>query len=104
MLSEFRDKFQKRVTCVAFSIQLAKTNSKIAENSEICESLKLFINIHYYSFVSLVVGRNKFRPGRPVQGARAGALRLREVRGPEGGARRPDRRASMMLETRARPE
>ena len=45
ILSGFRDKFQKRVTCVAFSIKFAKTDEKIAENSEICENYSLlFIN------------------------------------------------------------
>ena len=42
------------MTCVAFSIEFAKTNYKIAENSEII-LWKLFIVIHYYSFVSLVI-------------------------------------------------
>ena len=40
ILSGFRDNFQKRVTCVAFSLKFAKTNLKIAENSEICENVK----------------------------------------------------------------
>ena len=39
----FRAKFQKIVTCVAFSIKFAKTNQKFAENSEFCEKN------HYYS-------------------------------------------------------
>ena len=46
---DFRDKFQKRVACVAFSIKFAKTNQIIAENSEIrfCENYSLlFIIIH----------------------------------------------------------
>ena len=62
MSSGFRDKFQKRVTCVTFSIKFVKTKWKIAENSEICENYSLliyysllFIIIHYYSFVSLKV-------------------------------------------------
>ena len=36
--SGFRAKFQKIVTCVAFSIKFAKTNQKFAENSEFCEN------------------------------------------------------------------
>ena len=36
--SGFRVKFQKIVTCVAFSIKFAKTNQKFAENSEFCEN------------------------------------------------------------------
>ena len=36
--SGFRAKFQKIVTCIAFSIKFAKTNQKFAENSEICEN------------------------------------------------------------------
>merc|ERR1711869_63515 len=48
--SGFRAKFQKIVTCVAFSIKFAKTNQKFAENSEFCEKN------HYYSklFTSLL--------------------------------------------------
>ena len=41
ILSGFRDKFQKRVTCVAFSIKFAKTSQKFAENSEFCENYSL---------------------------------------------------------------
>ena len=44
-LSGFRDKFQKRVTCVAFSLKFAKTNSKIAENSESCENYSILFTI-----------------------------------------------------------
>ena len=40
----FRAKFQKIVTCVAFSINFAKTNQKFAKNSEFCEK-----KVHYYS-------------------------------------------------------
>ena len=40
--SGFRAKFQKIVTCAAFSIKFAKTNQKVAENFAICEK------IHYY--------------------------------------------------------
>ena len=43
--SGFRAKFQKRVTCVAFSIKFAKTNQKFAENSEFCENYSLFFKI-----------------------------------------------------------
>ena len=48
MLSGFRDKFQKRVTRVAFSIEFAKKKKNlIAENSEICKNYSLlFIVIH----------------------------------------------------------
>ena len=57
-LSGFRDKFQKRVTCVACSIKFAKTNQKVAENFEICE--KLFTIIQNYSLVSLIVVREAY--------------------------------------------
>ena len=50
--SGFRDKFQKIVTCVAFSIKFTKTNQKLAENSEFCE--KKFTIIVNYSLRSLV--------------------------------------------------
>ena len=39
----FRAKFQKIVTCVAFSIKFAKTNQKFAENSEFCENSSLLL-------------------------------------------------------------
>ena len=42
ILSRFREKFKRRVTCVAFSIEFAKTNQNIAEKSEICENYSLF--------------------------------------------------------------
>jgi len=41
--SGFRAKFQKIVTCVAFSIKFAKTNQKFAENSEFCEKNSLLL-------------------------------------------------------------
>merc|ERR1711869_85892 len=53
--SGFRAKFQKIVTCVAFSIKFAKTNQKFAENSEFCE--KKFTIIVNYSLHSLVAGQ-----------------------------------------------
>ena len=43
IFSGFRAKFQKIVTCVAFSIKFAKTNQKFAENSEFCEKNSLEI-------------------------------------------------------------
>merc|ERR1712167_526263 len=43
--SGFRAKFQKIVTCVAFSIKFAKTNQKFAENSEFCENYSL-LSLH----------------------------------------------------------
>ena len=46
--SGFRAKFQKRVTCVAFSIKFAKTNQKFAENSEFCENYSLLFKIIHW--------------------------------------------------------
>ena len=43
IFSGFRSKFQKIVTCVAFSIKFAKTNQKFAENSEFCEKIHYLI-------------------------------------------------------------
>ena len=43
--SGFRAKFQKIVTCVAFSIKFAKKNQKVAENSEFCENYSLLFKI-----------------------------------------------------------
>ena len=48
-LSGFRAKFQKIVTCVAFSIKFAKTNQKFAENSELCEKKSLLL-VNYIHF------------------------------------------------------
>ena len=45
----FRAKFQKIVTCVAFSIKFAKTNQKFAENSEFCENYSLFFKIIHFT-------------------------------------------------------
>merc|ERR1712072_660695 len=47
--SGFRAKFQKIVTCVAFSIKFAKTNQKFAENSEFCEKNSLFFKIIHFT-------------------------------------------------------
>ena len=49
ILSGFRDKFQKRVTSVAFSIKFAKTNQKFAENSEFCENYSLLFKIIHFT-------------------------------------------------------
>ena len=48
--SGFRAKFQKTVTCVAFSIKFAKTvtNQKFAENSEFCENYSLLFKIIHW--------------------------------------------------------
>ena len=43
--SGFRAKFQKIVTCVAFSIKLAKTKQKFTENSEFYENYSLLFKI-----------------------------------------------------------
>ena len=52
IVSGFRAKFQKIVTCVACSIKFVKTNQKFAENSEFCEKNSLLFKIihftHYY--------------------------------------------------------
>ena len=52
--SGFRAKFQKIVTCVAFSIKFAKTNQKFAENSEFCEKNSLLFKIiHFTPYLGL---------------------------------------------------
>ena len=55
--SGFRAKFQKIVTCAAFSIKFAKTNQKFAENSEFCEKNSLLLV--NYSLLSLVAASGK---------------------------------------------
>merc|ERR1719236_373148 len=47
--SGFRAKFQKIVTCAAFSIKFAKTNQNFAENSEFCEKNSLFFKIIHFT-------------------------------------------------------
>ena len=47
--SGFRAKFQKIVTCVAFSIKFAKTNQKFAENSKFCEKNSLLLWIIHFT-------------------------------------------------------
>merc|ERR1712182_48573 len=49
IFSGFRAKFQKIVTCVAFSIKFAKTNQKFAENSEFCENYSLLFKIIHFT-------------------------------------------------------
>ena len=84
ILSGFRDKFLKRMTCVAFSIKFAKTNWKIAENSEIrfCKNYSLLFIIFETSFASLAAPP---RPsGRPPRAPRRRAPRGRRGSRPEG--------------------
>ena len=54
IFSGFRAKFQKIVTCAAFSIKFAKTNQKFAENSEFCENYSLFFKIIHFTPYSQV--------------------------------------------------
>ena len=58
--SGFRAKFQKIVTCAAFSIKFAKTNQKFAENSEFCEKISLLlVNYSLHSLVEVFSQRGK---------------------------------------------
>ena len=86
-ISGFRAKFQKRVTCVAFSIKFAKTNQKFAENSEFCEKISLLLV--NYSLLSL--GAREGGPRGPG-GAGAGGARAGE-----GGAGQGEGSASARL-------
>ena len=65
MLFGFRDKFQKRVTCVAFSIKFAKTIRNLPK------ILNFVKKIHYYSelFTSLLGREPRDDPGGPRGGA-----------------------------------
>ena len=47
--SGFRAKFQKIVTCVAFSTNFAETDQKFAENSEFCENYSLSCKIIHFT-------------------------------------------------------
>ena len=49
--SGFRAKFQKIVTCVAFSIKFAKTNQKFAENSEFVKKITIIQNYSLHSLL-----------------------------------------------------
>jgi len=71
--SGFRAKFQKIVTCVAFSIKFAKTNQKFAENSEFCENYSLFFKIIHFTPYSIQFGRS-------VQSATQGRLKKYEAK------------------------
>ena len=62
ILSGFRDKFQKIVTCVAFSIKFAKTNQKFAENSEFCENYSVLFKIIHWCPYSRALIWNRFCP------------------------------------------
>ena len=77
--SGFRDKFQKIVTCVAFSIKFAKTNQKFAENSEFCEKNSLLLV--NYSLRSLVRDRPAV-PASHAAGARCSCARGAAVASP----------------------
>ena len=87
--SGFRAKFQKIVTCVAFSIKFAKTNQKVAENSEFCGKNSLLVWIIHFTPRSGCPGRGwcTGRGGRGGAG-RGGGGRARARRG-----RRDRRRA-----------
>jgi hypothetical protein len=67
--SGFRAKFQKIVTCVAFSIKFAKTNQKFAENSEFCEKNSLLFKIiHFTPYPRLLLRRSGPRAKRNLEG------------------------------------
>ena len=69
--SGFRAKFQKIVTCAAFSIKFAKTNQKFAENSEFCEKNSLLLV--NYSLHSLTATRCAAPSGSRRQSPSVGA-------------------------------
>ena len=79
--SGFRAKFQKIVTCVAFSIKFAKTNQKFAENSEFCEKNSLLLV--NYSLRSLAAGDLR-SPQAVREEAAAAGTRGSKRRGPVG--------------------
>ena len=82
--SGFRAKFQKRVTCVAFSIKFAKTNQKFAENSEICENYSILV-IRVLSQHS--AGRDRGGEVLPAEQLRAEELLVQLERLVEGRVR-----------------
>ena len=67
--SGFRAKFQKIVTCVAFSIKFAETNQKFAENSEFCEKNSLYYSELFTSLLTPAAAA----PGRGAPAGVSGA-------------------------------
>merc|ERR1719235_2701373 len=67
--SGFRAKFQKIVTCAAFSIKFAKTNQKFAENSEFCEKKFTIISELFTSL--LIYDARRVHPPRAAQRLRS---------------------------------
>ena len=85
----FRAKFQKIVTCVAFSIKFAKTNKKFAENSEFCEKIHyLIVNYSLHSLGPAGRRRRRLREGdaaaqqdsAPSAGSATGTSRWHHLR------------------------
>ena len=65
--SGFRAKFQKIVTCAAFSIKFAKTNQKFAENSEFCEKNSLLlVNYSLHSLTPTQAATERHFAQRPL--------------------------------------
>ena len=88
ILSGFRDKFQNRVTCVAFSIKSAKTNQKIAEHSEICENYSLLLVSLLFIVIHLCPYLWRGGPWSPGRRASSRAARRAPQRPPSTRARR----------------
>ena len=91
--SGFRAKFQKIVTCAAFSIKFAKTNQKFAENSEFCEKNSLFFKIIHFTpqracFRRRGQGRGFLPVGRAAEFGRSQGPRIR-VSGSSSRSERP---------------
>ena len=80
--SGFRAKFQKIMTCVAFSIKFAKTNQKFAENSEFCANYSLLFKIiHWfpYSHLAAFLFREEPYPAEVEDFADAGVTAMDEA-------------------------
>ena len=99
--SGFRAKFQKLVTCVAFSIKFAKTDQKFAENSEFCEKkIKKFTVIQNYSLHSL---GSSMTFGAPRTAARRGQQLPQQQRGARATRRLPSFSKAMRICSGASP-
>ena len=100
--SGFRAKFQKIVTCVAFSIKFAKTNQKFAENSEFCAKNSLLFKIIHFTPYLHRSARGARRPGEVVGHVRRARVAPQGVRRRlrRGAREQPVRRGALLRELR----
>ena len=123
ILSGFRDKFQKRVTCVKKETREKRKKSdvcrffnricenklescrKLNQNSEICEHYSLlFIIVHYFSLSFIRVLTDEQRSDNCPSGAYSAVLRLAAQREASAGAHCASARLLLRLPFLRSPE